>query len=96
MGMEIQIDSLEDMCALMCDNVVPEGRRRMTNKEALEVLRSVMPRTDNDKVFQAIQESIKALELLDTLTDRPCSVCRHRKENGCSKWDCVFDGHIGG
>lgn len=24
MGMEIQIDSLEDMCALMCDNVIPE------------------------------------------------------------------------
>lgn len=24
MGMEIVIDSLEDMCALMCDNVIPE------------------------------------------------------------------------
>lgn len=30
-------------------------------------------------------------ELLNCLTDRPCSVCKFRKENGCTKWDCVFD-----
>lgn len=26
MGMEIQIDTLEDMCALMCDNVIPSKK----------------------------------------------------------------------
>lgn len=26
MGMEIQIDTLEDMCSLMCDNVIPERK----------------------------------------------------------------------
>lgn len=26
MGMEIQIDTLEDMCALMCDNVIPKRK----------------------------------------------------------------------
>ena len=25
MGMEIEINSLEDMCALMCDNIIPKG-----------------------------------------------------------------------
>ena len=26
MGIEITIDSLEDMCLLMCDNVIPKGK----------------------------------------------------------------------
>lgn len=26
MGIEIEVDSLEDMCALMCDNVIPKRR----------------------------------------------------------------------
>ena len=26
MGMEVQINSLEDMCSLMCDNVIPTHR----------------------------------------------------------------------
>lgn len=30
-------------------------------------------------------------ELLNCLTDRPCSVCKFKKENGCSKWKCVFE-----
>ena len=28
---------------------------------------------------------------LACLTDRPCSVCKHHKENGCCKWNCVFE-----
>ena len=27
MGIEIQVDSLEDMCLLMCDNVIPKKPR---------------------------------------------------------------------
>ena len=30
-------------------------------------------------------------ELLNCLTGRPCSVCTLKKENGCSKWNCVFE-----
>ena len=45
-------------------------------------------------LYDAFEMAIKALELLDTLTDRPCEVCKHHKENGCCKWDCVFDGMI--
>lgn len=30
-------------------------------------------------------------ELLNCLTGRPCSVCTFKKENGCSKWNCVFE-----
>jgi len=28
MGIEIQVDSLEDMCLLMCDNVIPRKKPR--------------------------------------------------------------------
>lgn len=30
-------------------------------------------------------------ELLECLTDRPCNVCKFRTENGCCKWNCVFE-----
>ena len=40
----------------------------------------------------ACDMSIKALENIGHLTDRPCDVCEFRKENGCCKWDCVFKG----
>ena len=28
MGIEIEIDSLEEMCALMCDNYIPEDKKK--------------------------------------------------------------------
>lgn len=34
----------------------------MTNREALHILKSITPASDNDKVFQALQVGIKALE----------------------------------
>ena len=30
-------------------------------------------------------------ELLACITDRPCDACKYHGENGCSKWNCVFD-----
>ena len=30
-------------------------------------------------------------EQLACLTDRPCNVCKFHKENGCCKWNCVFE-----
>lgn len=30
-------------------------------------------------------------EKLACLTDRPCQVCKYKKENGCCKWSCVFE-----
>lgn len=68
----------------------------MTNKDAIARLKEIDIRDALQEDYDALHVAVKALELLDTLTDRPCSVCRHRKENGCCKWNCVFDGHIGG
>lgn len=30
-------------------------------------------------------------EILACLTDRPCTVCKFHSENGCGKWNCVFE-----
>ena len=30
-------------------------------------------------------------EILACLTDRPCTVCKYHSENGCGKWNCVFE-----
>ena len=70
----------------------------MTNENARKWLSDMLKNFDLPQEQQqtALEQGIKALELLDTLTDRPCSVCRHHKENGCCKWDCVFDGYYGG
>ena len=34
---------------------------------------------------------LKALEQTSHLIDRPCEACEFRKNNGCCKWDCVFE-----
>lgn len=36
MGMEIQIDTLEDMCSLMCDNVIPSKEGDEEDEEGLD------------------------------------------------------------
>lgn len=77
----------------------------MTRKEAIEELKAIQSCYSNREFEEkrlmkseeeALCMAIVALSLLNVITDRPCSVCKHHKENGCSKWDCVFDGHIGG
>ena len=45
MGMEIEVDTLEQMCALMCDNYILEGR---TVHDYAEVLRGRDP-GDHDR-----------------------------------------------
>ena len=30
-------------------------------------------------------------EKLSCLIDRPCDACKFHKEEGCSKWSCVFE-----
>ena len=30
-------------------------------------------------------------EKLSCLINRPCTVCKFHKEEGCSKWSCIFE-----
>ena len=46
----------------------------------------------NEKAIKAFDRAIEAVEQVSCLTDRPCSVCRFKTENGCSRWECVFKG----
>ncbi len=47
--------------------------------------------TEERPYYDALSEGIKALRLIGYLNDRPCAACVFRKENGCSKWNCVFE-----
>lgn len=69
----------------------------MTRKNAIKQLKMLKEHLKNDMYaddVNALNTAIQALELLDTLTERPCEVCEHHKEKGCCKWNCVFDGMI--
>ena len=30
-------------------------------------------------------------QLLECLTDRPCTVCKFHTDAGCERWACVFE-----
>lgn len=63
----------------------------MTDKECisgLEVLKQI-PHAKN--YIEHINMSIKAIDKIGHLIDRPCEACEFHKENGCCKWSCVFE-----
>ena len=43
---------------------------------------------------EAVDKGIEAIKLIGHLRNRPCQACEFRKEDGCCKWDCVFDEMI--
>lgn len=63
----------------------------MSKEETIKNLKKLKS-FHNGSYGTAITEAIKALEQISHLTDRPCSVCEFHKEDGCSKWECVFEG----
>ena len=72
----------------------------MTRLEAIEELKAIRS-AYSDKKFheerlmnseeQALDMAISAIELITRLNNRPCEACEYHSDNGCSKWDCVFD-----
>ena len=67
----------------------------MTAEVAIKYLEGEKEKINNKGVTyetrtEAIDFGISAIKKLGYLTDRPCEVCKFRKENGCSKWNCVF------
>ena len=66
----------------------------MKKVEAIELLKSwdgVYIGYSSDEVEQAHDMAISAIELIGHLNNRPCEACEFHKENGCCKWNCVFD-----
>lgn len=73
MGMEIQVNSLEEMCSLMCDNTIPKRRKGMTREEAKGRLLDIQNRLN--MTFRTVQEQEEytALEMaIKTLEQKPC------------------------
>ena len=46
------------------------------------------PIAEKEKI---VQKAIKAFEKLNSLTDRPCEVCKYREDGMCVRWLCVFE-----
>lgn len=68
---------------------------QLTNEEAIHIMNVIIymlePQYDKERVEEAVEMSKKALELIGHLKNRPCSACEYHKENGCCKWNCVFE-----
>lgn len=69
----------------------------MTNEEAIrrmECCRNFLANNFSDmgeSNFTAFNMAIKALGQTSHLIARPCEVCEFYTEDGCSKWECVFE-----
>lgn len=67
----------------------------MTREEAVKTLKRLKfakeYRADYIDVIEAFNMALKSLEKIEHLKDRPCSACEFHSDNGCSKWNCVFE-----
>ena len=68
----------------------------MTRGQVEEVIRQSIPYINSGSLKTALEETLKELEIIGHLKDRPCEACEFHKENGCCKWNCVFDELIYG
>ena len=64
----------------------------MTVEKAIKELENYF--TSDDEKPEEIMTAISALMRIGNLKDRPCEACEFHKENGCCKWNCVFDALI--
>lgn len=66
----------------------------MTNEEAIEVINNrdqIVGYCENERLSDALDMAMNALEQTSHLIDRPCEACEFHKDNGCCKWGCVFE-----
>lgn len=66
----------------------------MTIEKALEILNEtsfLASDKEAKEIEEAIQIATRTIKTLCYLKDRPCEVCEFHSENGCSKWECVFE-----
>ena len=84
-----------------CEYMVrEEPKKMMTNEEAREVLSKIniavgfgaTPILSESQILEATSRGINAIEQISHLKGRPCEACEFYTEEGCSKWECVFDG----
>ena len=69
----------------------------MTNEEAIRLLKKdtmASSEEEADKFCEAFDLAVEALEMLNHIKNRPCMACEFQTENGCCKWECVFDKYL--
>lgn len=70
----------------MLEEDIKDGEGTIVTQTKLATYKEVLEHLEEIKKAES-----HALEKISHLKDRPCDVCEFRKENGCCKWDCVFD-----
>lgn len=56
-------------------------------------LKSIDDCSESAKEHRQVAKWLRELKTYkNTLIDRPCSACKFKKDNGCCKWACVFEG----
>lgn len=59
--------------------------------ERLEEMQATFGFVTGGMKSETLDNAIKAVKKISHLTDRPCSACEFKKDNGCCKWACVFE-----
>lgn len=44
-----------------------------------------------EELIKALESAKHEIEKMNHLIDKPCEACDFHKENGCSRWDCIFE-----
>ena len=63
-------------------------------EKALKLLKKNILAHNEEEAEQfcdAYDMSVKALELINCLKDRPCEACNFKIDGNCTKWNCIFD-----
>lgn len=88
-------DSLAKKLLDVFENEKQEMPIDMQISKTIETLkRDLACQIDNHAIpdsINAMRSAIIFLEKLSYITDRPCAVCKFNGEDGCKKWNCVFD-----
>lgn len=65
----------------------------MTREQAKAILTEYLDMDSEvkSKYLEAMRVAVKAIDKISHLIARPCEVCEFYSEDGCIKWDCVFE-----
>lgn len=94
MGLTIEVNTLEEMCALMCDNEIPKNKKMTTQITMSEYLDNKQSEI-NKKRFQEINPSCCRDELYEFMLAMNKRVCVEFVTLGnchyCSNYDtCIY------
>lgn len=65
--------------------------KSMNKTLAIEMLKDIKKGIMPCDMTDICDYSINCIEPIGCLKERPCEACIYHGDDGCKKWDCVFD-----